>query len=161
MTLRSDRARTTARRAAAPPTLTLTAALTLQGRERVASRATQVTLQTLHRRLGRLIQRASKGAPDLGGVMNNRGRVFQSDRRHAVGKENAGLSPNFWTQFWTQTPCNRAIRAVTRGNITAEQGPELRIKQHSAILGSTKPFNFQDRCLKPLGHPSNAVKSKT
>ena len=31
MTLRSDRARTTARRAAAPPTLTLTAALTLQG----------------------------------------------------------------------------------------------------------------------------------
>ena len=31
MTLRSDRARTTARRAAAPPTLTLAAALTLQG----------------------------------------------------------------------------------------------------------------------------------
>ena len=31
MTLRSDRARTTAKRAAAPPTLTLTAALTLQG----------------------------------------------------------------------------------------------------------------------------------
>jgi hypothetical protein len=31
---------------------------------------------------------------------------------------------------------------------------ELRIKQHAMELDVTMTSDFQDRCLKPLGHPS-------
>jgi hypothetical protein len=38
---------------------------------------------------------------------------------------------------------------------------EIWTLRHHAIRGHTKSVDFQDRCLKPLGHPSNSAISIT
>jgi hypothetical protein len=37
----------------------------------------------------------------------------------------------------------------------AEKALIFRTKQHDATQEQTAVLNFQDRCLKPLGHPSS------
>jgi hypothetical protein len=63
---------------------------------------------------------------------------------------------DLWTQFWTQTIHNGIELA---GLSWTEQGGEAAEKPTQTdgmARDGTVPFVFQDRCLKPLGHPSEA-----
>jgi hypothetical protein len=82
------------------------------------------------------------------------------DAYHAVGDDcrRAYLAMEErqrWTQFWTQTLRNGieldGPRWTAQGAPPVENATEVNWTERDEIT----PFVFQDRCLKPLGHPSN------
>jgi hypothetical protein len=61
------------------------------------------------------------------------------------------------TIFATQPPSTEQDEAAPRRGWESGLGLEIRMEQHEAERVGTAKAEFQDRCLKPLGHPSNSL----
>jgi len=59
-----------------------------------------------------------------------------------------------WTQDWTQTTSDRTELEELDGMAGAGGMAEKPTQSNVTLLNATAPIVFQDRCLKPLGHPS-------
>src|SRR5262249_15578045 len=59
-----------------------------------------------------------------------------------------------WTQPWTQWAPYAGLLDTTEPNERQRFSLNFHTEPHSTALGPMKWSVFQDRCLKPLGHPS-------
>src|ERR1700676_5203071 len=63
-------------------------------------------------------------------------------------------NPPAWTQLWTQTTQDAALQSEISWFSERQQTPVMTTHRYRAAPAGTRPVVFQDRCLKPLGHPS-------
>jgi hypothetical protein len=66
-----------------------------------------------------------------------------------------------WTQIWTQWTPYGLLRDTTRPIEPQRKSAEMHTEPHVFALCPTTSSVFQDRCLKPLGHPSALTTSNT
>jgi hypothetical protein len=68
---------------------------------------------------------------------------------------------NEWSRKWSPTPEHRR----GQGGTSADERPDFiglnNIRAHWRGLNKTSKSKFQDRCLKPLGHPSTSAMQNT
>jgi hypothetical protein len=68
------------------------------------------------------------------------------------------LHPSLWTQIWTQTLHKWSKLAVRAGDKVCRKTPEKQTERYKLRRHENRPRVFQDRYLKPLGHPSKPLK---
>ena len=83
----------------------------------------------------------------------------KKDDRVCVDLFQGALPRIRWTQNWTQTRGNGTILDDMRGEGKTQNVLKNQTGWDGIVLDDTRPFVFQDRCLKPLGHPSDAATS--
>jgi hypothetical protein len=89
----------------------------------------------------------------------------EAARRRRRGRGRIGQAPLFSTDQGSgpkfgpkllETERHRTTRPVSAG---AQKRPQLLTKSNELISDPIMACDFQDRCLKPLGHPSGVVRS--
>jgi hypothetical protein len=96
-------------------------------------------------------------AARAGTELQRHGLEASADYCRGVAEAIERTSP--WTQFWTQTVHNGIEQARLRRTALGREALKKLTQLDQTIRNRIAPFVFQDRCLKPLGHPSFAATS--